>query len=112
MKKSDLSRIAQRQPKLHAHDAERIVNAILNRIICALAQGQRVELRGFGAFAVRRRDARQARNPRTGDVLQIANKRAPVFKAGKEMRMRLNEPVANNTLRRAEKLALQEEVQP
>jgi len=66
------------------------VNAILGTIRDALAQGNRVEIRGFGTFAVKKRDARSGRNPRTGETVSISEKVAPVFKTGKEMRRRLN----------------------
>ena len=90
--KSELvSRIADQNPQLYQRDAENIVNAILNTVVDALARGDRVELRGFGAFSVKKREARAARNPRTGETLSISEKVIPVFKTGKEMRARLNE---------------------
>lgn len=92
MKKSDLiARIARRQSRLHAHDIEKVVNTVLDEIASSLAQGNRVELRGFGAFTVRERKARTARNPKSGEPLNIATKRAPFFKAGRDMRVKLNE---------------------
>ena len=69
---------------------ENIVNAILNEIIAAMARGDRVELRGFGAFSVKNRPARTGRNPRTGAHVSVAKKSVPFFKTGKEMRERLN----------------------
>lgn len=92
MIKSELVlRIAEQNPHLYQRDVETIVNAILDTIADALARGDRVELRGFGAFSVKRRDARTGRNPRTGAAVSVQEKAIPVFKTGKEMRQRLNE---------------------
>lgn len=71
-------------------DAERVVDTVFEEIIAALARGDRVELRGFGAFSVKERDARQGRNPRTGEAVAVAAKRVPFFKTGKLLRDRLN----------------------
>ncbi len=91
MIKSELvQKIAEQYPELYQRDAENVVNAILDEIISALARGDRVEIRGFGAFAVKKRDARVGRNPRTGAKVSVSEKVVPVFKAGKEMRIRLN----------------------
>jgi integration host factor subunit beta len=91
MIKSELvTKIAEQNPHLYQRDVENIVNAILDTIADALARGDRVELRGFGAFAVKRRDARTGRNPRTGETVPVEEKVIPVFKTGKEMRQRLN----------------------
>jgi integration host factor subunit beta len=91
MIKSELVlKIAEQNPHLYQRDVENIVNAILDTIADALARGDRVELRGFGAFAVKRRDARTGRNPRTGETVPVEEKVIPVFKTGKEMRQRLN----------------------
>ncbi|MGP9818646.1 integration host factor subunit beta [Salinarimonas sp. NSM] len=91
MIKSELvMRIAEQNPHLYQRDVENIVGAILETIADALARGDRVELRGFGAFSVKRRDARIGRNPRTGETVAVAEKAIPVFKTGKEMRNRLN----------------------
>jgi integration host factor subunit beta len=92
MIKSELvQRIANRNPHLYLRDVEKIVNAILNEITSALARGDRVELRGFGAFSVKHRDARVGRNPRTGAHVPVDEKSVPFFKTGKEMRERLNQ---------------------
>ena len=92
MIKSELVlKIAEQNPHLYQRDVENIVNAILDTITEALARGDRVELRGFGAFAVKKRDARTGRNPRTGEAVSVLEKAIPVFKTGKEMRIRLNE---------------------
>jgi integration host factor subunit beta len=91
MIKSELVRkIAETNPHLYQRDVERIVNAILDEITGALARGDRVELRGFGAFSVKRRDPRLGRNPRTGANVDVEEKVVPFFKTGKEMRERLN----------------------
>jgi integration host factor subunit beta len=91
MTKSELiQRIAELNPHLYHRDVERIVSTILEEISEALAAGNRVELRGFGAFSVKRRDARVGRNPRTGEAVQVAEKHIPFFKTGKQLRERLN----------------------
>jgi integration host factor subunit beta len=91
MIKSELvQRIADANPHLYQRDVELIVNAILDEIVAALARGDRVELRGFGAFSVKNRPARIGRNPRTGTKVSVAEKHVPFFKTGKEMRERLN----------------------
>lgn len=91
MIKSELvQKIADANPHLYQRDVELIVNAILDEISSALARGDRVELRGFGAFSVKNRPARVGRNPRTGDKVPVSEKHAPFFKTGKEMRERLN----------------------
>ena len=92
MIKSELVlRIAEQNPHLYQRDVENIVNAILEEITSALTRGDRVELRGFGAISVKKRDARVGRNPRTGESVDVDAKMIPVFKTGKEMRMRLND---------------------
>lgn len=91
MIKSELvTRIAELNPHLYQRDAEILVNAILDEIIDALSRGDRVELRGFGTFSIKERDARQGRNPRTGEKVAVTGKVVPYFKSGKEMRDRLN----------------------
>jgi integration host factor subunit beta len=91
MIKSELiERISSQNPHLFARDIEKIVTAILDEIIEALSRGDRVELRGFGAFSVKRRGARQGRNPRTGVAVLVAKKAIPYFKTGKPMHARLN----------------------
>jgi integration host factor subunit beta len=91
MIKSELVlKIAEQNPHLYQRDVENIVNAILDTISDALSRGERVELRGFGAFSVKKRDARTGRNPRTGETVAVSEKAIPVFKTGKEMRHRLN----------------------
>ncbi|MDA0654788.1 MAG: integration host factor subunit beta [Proteobacteria bacterium] len=93
MTKSQLiQRIAELNPHLYQRDVERIVSTIFEEISTALAGGNRVELRGFGAFSVKHRDARMGRNPRTGDTVQVAKKAVPFFKTGKKLREMLNRP--------------------
>ncbi len=91
MTKSELIlRLAALNPHLYQRDVERIVSTIFDEITAALAEGHRVELRGFGAFSVKRRDARIGRNPRTGTAVEVAEKYVPFFKTGKQLRDRLN----------------------
>jgi integration host factor subunit beta len=91
MTKSELiQRIAEMNPHLYHRDVERIITTIFDEVSDALARGDRVELRGFGAFSVKRRDARVGRNPRTGDTVHVAEKWIPFFKTGKQLRERLN----------------------
>jgi integration host factor subunit beta len=88
--KSDLiAELAASYPHLRQADAELIVTSIVDQITDALARGGRVELRGFGAFAVKQRGARIGHNPRTGVTVQVSEKTVPYFKTGKEMRVRL-----------------------
>jgi integration host factor subunit beta len=91
MTKSELIlRLAEANPHLYQRDVERIVSTVFEEITEALARGDRVELRGFGAFSVKRRDARVGRNPRTGDQVDVQEKFVPFFKTGKQLRERLN----------------------
>ncbi|OWU85751.1 integration host factor subunit beta [Oceanicola sp. 22II-s10i] len=85
-----IQKIADENPHLYQRDVERIVNTIFQEIIDALANGDRVELRGFGAFSVKKRDARTGRNPRTGESVDVDEKFVPFFKTGKLLRDRLN----------------------
>ncbi|SLN22414.1 integration host factor subunit beta [Oceanibacterium hippocampi] len=91
MIKSELiARLASRNPHLFQRDVERIVTTVFEEIADALSRGDRVELRGFGAFSVKERPPRVGRNPRTGEAVQVAEKHVPFFKAGKDLRERLN----------------------
>ena len=92
IKSSLVQTIAEQNPHLYQRDVEIIVNAILNEITEALANGGRVELRGFGAFSVKNRGARVGRNPRTGERVEVEEKWVPFFKTGKDLRDRLNAP--------------------
>ncbi|MCH7540698.1 MAG: integration host factor subunit beta [Proteobacteria bacterium] len=91
MTKSELIlRLAEQNPHLYQRDVERIVSTIFEEITAALARGDRVELRGFGAFSVKRRGPRVGRNPRTGEAVHVGEKYIPFFKTGKVLRGRLN----------------------
>ena len=91
MTKSELiAYLAEEDPHLYQRDVERIVTTIFDEIASALSRGDRVELRGFGAFSVKQRDARIGRNPRTGEAVQVDAKRVPYFKTGKQLRDKLN----------------------
>jgi integration host factor subunit beta len=91
MIKSELiQQIAEDNPHLYQRDVERIVSTLFEEITAALSRGDRVELRGFGAFSVKQRDARMGRNPRTGAPVPVPKKVVPFFKAGKDLRERMN----------------------
>ena len=91
MTKSELIlKLAEANPHLYQRDVERIVSTVFDEITSALARGDRVELRGFGAFSVKRRQSRVGRNPRTGEAVQVAEKAVPFFTTGKELREKLN----------------------
>lgn len=91
MTRSELvQRIAKKNPHLFRSDIEKIVSIVFERISCALEKGQRVELRGFGAFNVKKRNPRISRNPRTGQRVQVDGKAVPTFKMGKELIERIN----------------------
>ena len=91
MTKSELIQaLARDNPHLYYRDIERIVSTVFDEIVEALERGDRVELRGFGAFSVKDRKARLGRNPRTGAPVRVPEKRVPFFKSGKELRDRVN----------------------
>jgi integration host factor subunit beta len=91
MTKSELiQKLAERNPHLYMRDIEKIVNTIFDEMTAALAKGDRVELRGFGAFSVKDRGSRTGRNPRTGESVFVEAKNLPFFKTGKALRERLN----------------------
>jgi integration host factor subunit beta len=91
MTKSELiAQLAADNPHLRQQDVEAIVNTVFEEITATLSRGGRVELRGFGAFTVKRRDPRQGRNPRTGEAVEVPGKAAPFFKPGKELREIVN----------------------
>ena len=93
MLKSELAqRLLAQNPHLYQRDAEDVVNAMLGEIVAAMARGDRVELRGFGAFTVKQFSARMRRNPKNGVVVLVHQQNIPRFKAGKELRERLNKP--------------------
>ena len=85
-----VQKLCNDHPDLTVKEVERVVTAFFEAIVDQLQQGGRVELRGFGAFSTRARDARRGRNPRTGESVDVSAKRVPYFKPGKEMRARLN----------------------
>ena len=85
-----LQKLAQDNPELRAQEVEQVVDIFFDEIARRLAEGGRVELRGFGAFSTREREARTGRNPRTGEAVDVPAKRVPYFKPGKEMRNALN----------------------
>lgn len=92
MIKSELiAKLAEDNPHLYQRDVERIVQTIIDEITNGLCAGQRVELRGFGTFAVKRRAPRMGRNPRTGEAVQVDEKHVPFFKSGRDLRRRLND---------------------
>ena len=91
MTKSELiQKLAESHPHLYHRDVERIVSTVFDEISSALERGDRVELRGFGTFSVKHREARVGRNPRTGDTVQVAPKTVPFFKTGKQLRDLVN----------------------
>jgi len=91
MTKSELiQHLADANPHLYQRDIERIVTTIFEEITSALENGNRVELRGFGAFSIKDRSSRVGRNPRSGEVVNVAAKRLPYFKTGKQLREKLN----------------------
>ena len=93
MTRSELiASLAEENPHLTIADVEKIVSTLFDEMSAALSRGERVELRGFGAFTVKQRQARAGRNPRTGEAVAVAQKSVPFFKAGKELRERVNKP--------------------
>mgnify|MGYP006441837179 FL=1 len=91
MTKSELiQKLSDQNPNMHPQDVERVVGVFLDEVTDALTRGDRVELRGFGAFSVRERQARMGRNPRTGEQVHVPAKRTPFFKMGRELKQRLN----------------------
>ena len=91
MTKSELiQKLADENSHLHQSDIERVVNVVLEEVSGALTRGDRVELRGLGAFSVRERQSRVGRNPRTGESVEVPAKRTPFFKMGRELKERLN----------------------
>ena len=89
-----VKKLADKNPHLYVEDVDRIVNIVLDEITTALREGGRVELRGFGAFTVKSRTARMGRSPRNGTAVDVGAKRIPVFRCGKDLHKRLNEPKA------------------
>ena len=91
MTKSELiQQLADNSPAIPRKDMELVVNVIFDSMRDALVDGERIEIRGFGSFSVKHRDAREGRNPKTGEVVKVAPKRVPFFKVGKELRERVD----------------------
>ena len=91
MTKRDLiDEVLKQFPRFSRRDAEVMVNAVFDSMTDALTRGQRIEIRGFGSFVVKRRQAREGRNPKTGAVVSVNEKRVPFFKVGKELRLRVD----------------------
>jgi integration host factor subunit beta len=98
MVKSQLAeRLAAQNPQLYQREVENVLDTMLDEITVALAQSGRVELRGFGAFFVKHREPRIGRDPRTGALVSVPKRAVPFFKAGKELRERLNPPGGGDT---------------
>jgi len=90
-KRDLIEEVAQQYPRFSRRDAEVIVNAVFDSMTDALVKGERIEIRGFGSFIVKQRPAREGRNPRTGTVVSVASKKVPLFKVGKELRLRVDD---------------------
>ncbi len=91
MTKSELiEQLTDEHNILNKKESEVVINLIFNGISDALSQGDRVEIRGFGSFSVRERQAREARNPKSGELVKIASRKTPFFKTGKELRQRVD----------------------
>ena len=89
-KRDLIEEVAQQYPRFSRRDAEVMVNAVFDSMTEALAKGERIEIRGFGSFMVKQREAREGRNPRTGTLVSVAAKKVPLFKVGKELRLRVD----------------------
>jgi integration host factor subunit beta len=89
-KRDLIEEVAQLYPRFSRRDAEVMVNAVFESMTDALAKGERIEIRGFGSFIVKQRSAREGRNPRTGTLVAVAAKKVPLFKVGKELRLRVD----------------------
>ena len=100
LKSELILRLAGRNPHLHPRDVEKVVDAILDETVAALARGDRVELRGFGSFSARIRGGRIGRNPKTGATVHVAEKKILYFRQGQRMRKRLNGKAAAARLSR------------
>jgi integration host factor subunit beta len=103
-KRDLIEEVAQQYPRFSRRDAEVIVKAVFDSMTDALVKGERIEIRGFGSFIVKQRPAREGRNPRTGTVVSVAAKKVPLFKVGKELRLRVDDQQAE-----AEALAVKDE---
>src|SRR5512145_2201448 len=91
MTKRDLiDEVVKLFPRFSRRDAEVMVNEVFDTMTQALVRGERIEIRGFGSFVVKQRQAREGRNPKTGEVVPLQAKRVPFFKVGKELRLRVD----------------------
>ena len=100
-KRDLIEEVAVQYPRFSRRDAEVMVNAVFDSMTDALAKGERIEIRGFGSFIVKQRSAREGRNPRTGDIVAVAAKKVPLFKVGKELRLRVDgQPVSEEDMER------------
>jgi integration host factor subunit beta len=98
-KRDLIEEVAQQYPRFSRREAEVMVNAVFDSMTDALAKGERIEIRGFGSFMVKQRSAREGRNPRTGAIVSVAAKRVPLFKVGKELRLRVDgQPVPEGSV--------------
>jgi integration host factor subunit beta len=94
-----IEEVALQYPRFSRRDAEVMVNAVFDSMTDALAKGERIEIRGFGSFIVKQRSAREGRNPRTGEIVSVAAKKVPLFKVGKELRLRVDgQPVSEEDM--------------
>jgi len=102
IKSEMITRVSLRNPHLLQREVEAAINCVLDEISDAMRDGNRVEIRGFGAFSVRHRSARTGRNPRTGEAVDVEEKAVPFFRTGKELRDRINKtPVTPDEMTRA-----------
>lgn len=100
-KRDLIEEVALQYPRFSRRDAEVMVNAVFDSMTDALAKGERIEIRGFGSFIVKQRSAREGRNPRTGEIVAVAAKKVPLFKVGKELRLRVDgQPVSEEDMER------------
>jgi integration host factor subunit beta len=98
-KRDLIEEVALQYPRFSRRDAEVMVNAVFDSMTDALAKGERIEIRGFGSFIVKQRSAREGRNPRTGEIVSVAAKKVPLFKVGKELRLRVDgQPVTEEDM--------------
>lgn len=95
-KRELIEAVANARPHLARRDLETLVNAVFKTLTDALTRGERIEIRGFGSFIVKRRNAREGLNPKTGEAVSVAAKRVPFFKAGKELKMRVDHQTADS----------------
>src|SRR6202795_1473106 len=90
IKRDLIAEVLKRRPRLSYSNPEVVVNSVFDSMTDALARGERIEIRGFGSFVVKHRQAREGRNPKTGALVPVAAKRVPFFKVGKELKLRVD----------------------